>query len=217
MSKISLAAALLLVASPASAALNNVTFLVSAPGFQGGGAGFESALVGALPNGYAEAGLTFTPGGASVQVKTPPSDGNGAFPFGDTSRQYVSVLGGPSFVDVTSGSSASRLSFYWGSIDAYNTVEFFKTGGILVGSLTGADVAPLVGNGAQNTFQSNRHVSIALTSGTYDYARLSSTSNSFEFDNIASGVPEPATWAMMLIGFAGLGLLSRRRSAVLTV
>ncbi|MBL8587244.1 MAG: PEP-CTERM sorting domain-containing protein [Methylobacteriaceae bacterium] len=28
---------------------------------------------------------------------------------------------------------------------------------------------------------------------------------------VASGVPEPSTWAMMLIGFAGLGLAARRR------
>ena len=31
-----------------------------------------------------------------------------------------------------------------------------------------------------------------------------STRNAFEFD-MAGGVPEPSTWAMMLIGFAGLG------------
>ena len=29
---------------------------------------------------------------------------------------------------------------------------------------------------------------------------------------VASGVPEPATWAMMLIGFAGLALAARRRA-----
>ena len=31
---------------------------------------------------------------------------------------------------------------------------------------------------------------------------------------VASAVPEPATWAMMLIGFAGLGLASRRKQAL---
>jgi hypothetical protein len=33
----------------------------------------------------------------------------------------------------------------------------------------------------------------------------------FEFNNI-NGVPEPSTWAMLLIGFAGMGLLARSRS-----
>jgi hypothetical protein len=39
---------------------------------------------------------------------------------------------------------------------------------------------------------------------------LSSTSNSFEITNI-SAVPEPATWAMMILGFLGVGFLAYRR------
>jgi hypothetical protein len=36
----------------------------------------------------------------------------------------------------------------------------------------------------------------------------------FKFDNIAiEGVPEPATWAMMIIGFSCLGFLSYRKSS----
>ena len=37
-----------------------------------------------------------------------------------------------------------------------------------------------------------------------DSITVSSGSNSFEIADIA-GVPEPAAWAMMLLGFAGLG------------
>ena len=34
----------------------------------------------------------------------------------------------------------------------------------------------------------------------------------FDGVSIASSVPEPSTWAMMLLGFAGLGFYAYRRS-----
>ncbi|MBL8587572.1 MAG: PEP-CTERM sorting domain-containing protein [Methylobacteriaceae bacterium] len=200
------------LASPASAALNNVNVTVAAPNFQGGGAGFENAPLGQLAAGYSEAGLTFQPG-SPTKVKAAPSDGEGAFPFGDTSTQYLSVLGG-SFVDIYAAAPSSKIGFYWGSVDDYNIIEFFKIGNaVAVGSMLGSDATPLLSNGNQGSFTTNRYVTISLNSGTYDYVRLSSTANSFEIDNISSGVPEPSTWAMMLIGFAGLAALSRRRQS----
>jgi PEP-CTERM motif len=35
---------------------------------------------------------------------------------------------------------------------------------------------------------------------------------SVEVDSVASAVPEPSTWAMMILGFAGIGFMSYRRS-----
>jgi hypothetical protein len=32
----------------------------------------------------------------------------------------------------------------------------------------------------------------------------------FEVNNVVVGVPEPSTWAMMLLGFAGLGFAFRQ-------
>jgi hypothetical protein len=41
-----------------------------------------------------------------------------------------------------------------------------------------------------------------------------STSNAFEIDNLRIGaVPEPASWVLMLLGFAGVGLAMRRDGA----
>jgi len=46
----------------------------------------------------------------------------------------------------------------------------------------------------------------------FNYLRLSSSQNAFEIDNLAiNPVPEPATWALMLVGFAGIGMTLRRR------
>jgi hypothetical protein len=55
-----------------------------------------------------------------------------------------------------------------------------------------------------------------FTTVTFQSASVS-TSDGFAFDNVtfgnvANGVPEPSTWAMMLVGFAGLAFASRRRT-----
>ena len=39
---------------------------------------------------------------------------------------------------------------------------------------------------------------------------LQGISNAYIFSS-APGVPEPATWAMMLLGFGGIGMAMRRR------
>jgi hypothetical protein len=52
--------------------------------------------------------------------------------------------------------------------------------------------------------------SLGLTIGTYSY----SVPNDKVTINIGSAVPEPATWAMMLVGFGCVGLAIRRREKV---
>ena len=72
-------------------------------------------------------------------------------------------------------------------------------------------------NGDQSGALTNAYVT--FTGLSFDKIVLASSGNSFEFDNISYGsnldnvgpVPEPSTWAMMLLGFAGIGFAYRRR------
>jgi hypothetical protein len=43
--------------------------------------------------------------------------------------------------------------------------------------------------------------------------QIGNTSASFDVTSIAEAVPEPSTWAMMLLGFAGVGFMAYRRKS----
>jgi PEP-CTERM motif len=64
-----------------------------------------------------------------------------------------------------------------------------------------------------STYLDTSLASLGLTPGTYVYSwGTGPHADTFTVDVVASSVPEPSTWAMMLAGFAGLGLLGWRGS-----
>ena len=119
----------------------------------------------------------------------------------------VGALGG--------GGVLTRLSADWGSIDGYNTLTFYA-GNTIVQTITGGMFPPA--NGDQSAAATNRNVS-------FDFDRslgitrvgFSSGQLAFELDNLSiSAVPEPTTWAMLLVGFGMVGAAARRRSNVVS-
>ena len=76
-------------------------------------------------------------------------------------------------------------------------------------------------NGNQNAFTTNADVVFSNFGFNFNQVILNSTSSAFEVDNlqvdnaIGNGVPETSTWAMMILGFFGVGFMAyRRRSQV---
>jgi hypothetical protein len=154
-----------------------------------------------------------------VLIKTPPADGQGAPPAnsipGGTS--YLSVLGGGS-ATINFAPNTRAFQFDWGSIDTYNVLTVTSTKGS-VSFVPGGSSFPNLANGNQVLAGTNglftvrggndgeRFVSITLTSAT----------NSFEIDNLATAaIPEPATWAMLIAGFGLVGVAARRRKLACT-
>jgi PEP-CTERM motif len=163
---------------------------------------------------------TLVSGSAGIATGTTPSVS--AAPLGMT-NPYMSVQGG-SEEQVVFGTAQTSLSIYWGSIDGNQggnsnlnslaiTVDGF--------TLTGADLVALnqgaTGTGDQFSLAGNQLVTITGLAA-FTTATFSSTRNAFEFSLVTPGVgthgtvPEPSTWAMMMLGFAGLGYAAFRRN-----
>ena len=190
--------------------------------------------------------ITFTPGGSSpasgqsvlydfdttipaslitgplVQIKSPPADANGAPPANSmpSGTNYLSVLQGGLATILFTG-PVTGFSFDWGSIDDYNTLTIIPSGGADSIVVPGTTFTNTPANGNQVSPGTNGLFSVFGTEGTqYLGFMLTSRVNSFEIDNVAvtaaGAVPEPSTWAMMLIGFGGMGFMMRRKSKVAT-
>src|SRR5579871_4491249 len=134
-----------------------------------------------------------------------------AAPLGDTSN-YMAVLKGEAET-LTLPSPKSSLLIYWGSIDgnvgeSNNNVLTFSDGTVISGA-TLVSMGLALGNGNQKSPENNEWV---LISGLAPFSSVTATStgNSFEFD-MATAVPERSTWAMLMLGFAGLGYAAFRR------
>jgi hypothetical protein len=153
------------------------------------------------------------------------SPGTGTSPSDLTTGQFFAVLPDQSET-FTFGSAVEDVDIYIGSLDDENSLTLNFAGGGSA-TYTGDQLAAISGeptpicsggctiNGALTnglwkfTDTSRDIIGITMTEG------LAVSSNSFEIAEIATSVPEPSTWAMMIAGFAGLGLAAfrARRSA----
>jgi len=140
------------------------------------------------------------------QIVTGSASGLYAQPYG-TSSAYLSVPNPIRSGTYTIGLNGdyNYYGLYWGSVDSYNSIAFYLDGGY-VGGFTGSDLGPLLADGNQGSWASNRYINFMFTGGDlFDTVALTSTNYAFESDNHAyARVPEPPVFVLLAVGLVGL-------------
>jgi hypothetical protein len=175
-------------------------------------------------NGFTLGGITWTDVLGAADTDKGSVTNQFAAPLGmgtstTTGTAYMAVEGGGTEM-ATFATPQTSLSLYWGSIDGGEggNLNSLTIGGF---TLTGADLVALgaSASGSQTDPTSNQLVTITGL-GSFTQVEFSSTKNAFEFSLIppgggvrSGGTPEPSTWAMMMLGFTGLGYAAFRRNS----
>ena len=157
--------------------------------------------------------LAFTAALLAATIATPASadlllfsyvgttDGRGPFSF--------NIDSSPMTLGFNEGGFVAAISNPTGQYDSLTTVDFYSSldnGGIL------AYRGPQLFSGPTS--------SPSFLSGTFTLSQPSGNVDKFGVLTISavnSAVPEPATWAMMLLGFGAMGVAMRRRRQTVLV
>jgi hypothetical protein len=153
--------------------------------------------------------------GQVTNAGNPPEFANpGWDPYGtgDKTHQWWNIEGG----QVTINGPSNILTIVWGSPNddnaaATNTVSFYKDangmGANQFAQVLASDLYSAFG--VDNTQDPGYLLSFLVPRG---YGSVVFTTGSSDFEFAVAAVPEPSTWAMLGMGFAGLALAGYKRS-----
>lgn len=150
---------------------------------------------------------------SGFSTAVPPSVPNVyANPLGNTTKfGYVY----PNQVGTFDLTGLTSLTFIWGSADPSNLLKLFDINGNLVDSWLGS--ADLLGDtsGSHTAVNANPFITLTFSPQEAGYLEFSTGQIAFEVATFNLGaVPEPSTWAMMIMGIGLVGFGMRRRQKV---
>jgi hypothetical protein len=182
------------------------------------GTGGPNAFVTDLPGISGGIAYTFAGGtGGTSGIYAglaPPNSPIAASPYTDANqtRNYFSAEGGGG--SVTLSDSGTTLQMLWGTVDSSDTRNLITTSAGQ--TITGSQVLTLCGASCSDG-QTEVWLTITGLSPFGSLVFSDASANAFEFNvspanlNRVGPVPESSTWAMMILGFLGVGFVAYRR------
>lgn len=199
--------ALLLLAAAALTCANAPAFAgtfsgtgnpASNPAFSGGFSQLTFSGADQSFGAYTESGVTFGPGRISSSY---------ADDYNSTGSYYDNDEAAVSQISFAFAGPVSAFAFNWGAGDAAWTVDLFAGASLL----SSYQLTPTFGSNAKEYFGFTGAgiTSVNISLDRSDWVFI----DNLTYSSVAGAVPEPATWAMMVMGFGLVGAAARRRAA----
>ena len=170
-------------------------------------------------------GLTLTAGSTTATIDALNVQSADVYGGAGGTGRYGAIRQGEAATITFVGGTANYIGFYASAIDSQGSVTVFNGATVLythalplipfaAGNFGNPD-APFSGmNAGQGYVFFNVNSTSPITKVVFTQA---DTFGAFEFDNLTIGtVPEPATWALLIAGFAMVGFSMRRRVSYTT-
>jgi hypothetical protein len=181
-----------------------------------------------------------TVGGWTITASGGSSPGSGVYtgnyggvvasPYGDSDHTtgYLSAEGSGGSVTLTTTLSLTGLKVLWGTVDIESTRNLLVTTATGTDTISGLDVYNAMvafcatpgscASPPSNQGKTEAYIEISGLAAFSSVTFSDNSSNAFEFNvgtlpGLTTDVPEPATWAMMILGFCGVGFMAYRRNS----
>jgi hypothetical protein len=176
---------------------------------------------GLVANGFTATSEAAIVSGSPPGSLAPLNDGTKYLTVPTSNSGSVAIGTNPFEATLNIPYSVSSIGFYWGSPDSdgqfngYNSVSLYSggTSGTFLGTYTGGNLFSDLSLNPTGANGNSMYVQLWAGGVMFDTAVFGASAQAFEIDNIATTVPEPGEWAMMIAGLGVVSLIARRRKS----